>query len=87
MESKKVNSVKARQSFSKLLNESGNEGQRIIVTRKGNPVAAIVPLEDLEMLETLEDYKDIQEAEHILSDKKSEFIPWEKAKKELLFGN
>ncbi|HET6527245.1 MAG TPA: type II toxin-antitoxin system Phd/YefM family antitoxin [Balneolaceae bacterium] len=83
MDIKKVNSAKARRSFSDLLNETGFGGHRIVVTRKGKAVAAMVPLEDLEAIQLLEDQKDINEAKRILSDKESEFIPWEQAKNEL----
>lgn len=84
MDIKTINSAKARKSFSDLLNETGFGGRRIVVTRKGKAVAAIVPLEDLEALQALEDQKDTTEARRILSDPDSEFIPWEQAKKELL---
>lgn len=86
MDIKTVNSANARKSFSKLLNESGFGGSRIVVTRKGKAVAAMVPIEDLEAIQALEDQKDTAEAKRILSDSKSEFIPWEQAKKEL-FGS
>jgi prevent-host-death family protein len=84
MDIKTVNSAKARRSFSDLLSESGYGGSRIVVTRKGKAIAAVVPIEDLEALQALEDQKDISEAERILSDPESDFIPWEEAKKDLL---
>ncbi|CAN5322209.1 hypothetical protein BH23BAC3_BH23BAC3_34440 [soil metagenome] len=83
MDVKTVNSAKARKCFSELLNESGYGGQRIVVTRKGRAVAAIVSIQDLEAIQAIEDNKDISEARKILSDPKSEFISWEQAKKEL----
>lgn len=83
MDVKTVNSAKARKSFSDLLNESGYAGRRIVVTRKGKAVAAMVSIKDLEALQALEDDKDVTEAKRILSDPESEFIPWEEAKKEL----
>ena len=81
---KTVNSADARKSFSNLLNESGFGGRRIIITRKGKAVAAIVPIEYLEAIQAKEDQKDISEANRILSDPKSVYIPWEQAKKELI---
>lgn len=83
MDVKTINSAGARKAFSDLLNESGFGGKRIVVTRKGKPVAAMVSIKDLEAIQALEDYKDITEAKRILSDPESEFIPWEEAKKEL----
>jgi prevent-host-death family protein len=83
MNVKKINSAKARRSFSHLLNETGFGGHRVVITRKGKAVAAMVPLDDLEAIQKLEDQKDVKEAKRILSDPESEFIPWEQAKKEL----
>jgi prevent-host-death family protein len=83
MDVKEINSAKARRSFAHLLNETGFGGHRIVVTRKGKAVAAIVPLEDLEAIQALEDERDVKEAKRILSDPESEFIPWEQAKEEL----
>ncbi len=83
MDVKTINSANARKSFSDLLNESGFGGKRIVVTRKGKAVAAVVPIQDLEAIQALEDHKDVTEAKRILSDPESEFIPWDEAKKEL----
>jgi len=83
MDVKTVNSAKARSSFSEILNETGFGGQRIVVTRKGKAVAAVVSIQDLEALQALEDEKDISEAKRILSDPQSKFISWEQAKREL----
>lgn len=84
MKVKTVSSADARKSFSDLLNETGFGGRRVVVTRKGKAVAAMVSIQDLEAIQALEDQKDIKEAERILSDPESEYIPWEEAKKELI---
>lgn len=84
MDVKKINSTTARSKFSDLLNETGFGHSRIIITRKGKAVSAMVPIEDLEVIEAMEDQRDIAEAERILADEESEFIPWEQAKTELL---
>lgn len=83
MDVKTVNSAKARSTFSEILNETGFGGRRIVVTRKGKAIAAVVSIQDLEAIQAIEDEKDISEAKRILSDPKSEFIPWEQAKREL----
>jgi prevent-host-death family protein len=36
------------------------EGQRVIVTHEGKPAAAVVPLDDLQALEALEDARDAE---------------------------
>jgi len=84
MDVKTIKSAEARKSFSNLLNESGFGGHRIIVTRKGKAVAALVPIEDLEAIQAMEDQKDSTEANRILSDPTTEYIPWDQAKKDLL---
>ncbi|MEX2633352.1 MAG: type II toxin-antitoxin system Phd/YefM family antitoxin [Balneolales bacterium] len=84
MDIKTINSAGARKSFSDLLNESGFGGRRIVVTRKGKAIAAMVPIEDLETIQAHEDQKDTVEAGRILRDPESEFIPWEQAKRELI---
>lgn len=50
MDVKKISSAKARKNFSDLLNQSGFGRDRIVVTRKGKAVAAMVPIEDLQRL-------------------------------------
>jgi prevent-host-death family protein len=44
----------ARGSFSDLVNEVFAFGERIVLERHGKPVAAIVPVADLERLEALD---------------------------------
>ena len=45
--------TKAR--FSRVVAQAARRGTRTIVTRRGRPVAAIVPVQDLETLEEVED--------------------------------
>lgn len=81
MDVKTINSANARKTFSDLLNESGFGGRRIVVTRKGKAVAAMVPIEDLEAIQALEDQMDVKDAKQNLSGSKSEFTSWESLKK------
>jgi antitoxin (DNA-binding transcriptional repressor) of toxin-antitoxin stability system len=37
------------------------KGERVVVHRRGKAVAALIPLEDLALLEELEEQKDIEE--------------------------
>ena len=50
----------ARAHFSDVLNDVGVKGDRVILQRHGKHLVAMVPVEDLELLERLEDYKDLQ---------------------------
>ena len=57
-----VTTVKAREAFSEVVNRSAYGKERIVLTRRGKGVVAMVPMEDLELLEQLEDQIDIREA-------------------------
>ena len=46
----KMTTVEARENFSDLINKAAYGSSRIVLTRRGKPLAAIVPLEDLERL-------------------------------------
>lgn len=81
------NTTEAREDFSTLINQVAFGKERVILHRRGKDVAAIVPLEDLRLLERLieeaEDRLDIDEAERILADPAEKPVPWEQARKEL----
>jgi len=79
--SPKVTASKARQNFSDILNRAAYGGERVIVHRGKKPVAAVVPIEDLEFLEKLEDEIDLMAAREALKDPRT--IPWETIKKKL----
>jgi prevent-host-death family protein len=57
--------------------------ERIVIERRGKPVAAVVPIEDLAALEKLEDRLDTQEAERILADPNTRWLTLEEAEAEL----
>ena len=40
--------------------------ERVVLTRRGKDVAAIVPMDDLKILEAIEDHMDVTESEKIL---------------------
>ena len=56
-----VSTVRAREAFSEILNRSAYGKERIILTRRGKGVAALIPLEDLAIVEAAEDRKDAEE--------------------------
>lgn len=69
-----------RQNFSDIVNRAAYGGERTIVHRRRKPVAAVIPIEDLEFLEAVEDRMDIEEARRRLNEPT---IPWSKIKKDL----
>jgi len=79
-----LTSMQARQHFSELMNKTAYAKKRTIVTRRGIKVAAIIPIEDLEILEALENRIDLEEAKKALKDiKKNGTVSWKKLKSEL----
>ena len=58
--------------------------ERIVLTRRGKEIAAVVPVEDLKLLEKLETRLDLDDIEKALADlENKESIPWDRVKKEL----
>jgi prevent-host-death family protein len=54
-ESQQLSVSEARQDFAELVNRAAYRGERIVVSRRGRPVAAIVPIEDYARLEAAEE--------------------------------
>ena len=55
-----VSTADAPDRFAELLTRAAEDKERVILTRAGKPVAALVPIEDLEWLEALEDRLDAE---------------------------
>ena len=65
LEGEHISAAQARDRFADLLNRAAYGQERIILTRRGKPIAALVPVEDVEWLEDIEnesDLKAVQEA-------------------------
>jgi prevent-host-death family protein len=77
----KLTASATRQNFADIVNRAAYAGERTILHRHKKPVAAIVPIEDLEFLEKLEDEIDLRAAREALKDPRT--IPWEVIKKKL----
>lgn len=56
-----MTTVKAREDFSEVLNRSAFGKERIILTRRGKGLVAVIPLEDLALVEAAEDRQDAEE--------------------------
>lgn len=54
----KVTAMDLRNRAGELLSRALYSGERFIVERKGKPVAALISLEDLQLLERLEEERD-----------------------------
>jgi len=78
---KRVSASKARNEFSEIINRVAYGGETVLVHRRKKPVAAIIPIDDPELLDRIEDELDIRAARRARKEKGS--IPWEKIKKDL----
>jgi prevent-host-death family protein len=78
--------AEAREHFEDLLDRAVKRKERVLLTRRGKPVAALVPIGDVEFLEAIENLLEAEEYRRA----KKEFehsgeaaIPWERIKAEL----
>ncbi|MBI2848607.1 MAG: type II toxin-antitoxin system Phd/YefM family antitoxin [Chloroflexi bacterium] len=79
-----IPTMKARDQFADVINRVAYGKERIALTRRGKAVVAIVPIEDVELLEELENRLDLVEARAALAEAKERgTLPWEKIKAEL----
>lgn len=84
---KRFTAAEARKDFSEVLNLATFKDERVRITRHHKEVAAIIPIEDLRMLELLEDHADLQDAlraEREAKERGEEPIPWEEVRDELM---
>jgi len=79
-----ISTVKARGQLSTVINQAAFGKERVILTRRGKEIAAVVPIEDLKFLEELENRIDLEEARAALAETKTKgTISWEKIKADL----
>ena len=75
---------KVREGFSEILNRVAFGKERVVLHRHGKEVAAVVPIEDLKLLQELEDRIDLADARAALAEaKKKGTKPLQTIKKEL----
>jgi len=73
----------ARNNFSDVVNRAGYGKERVVLTRHGRRVAAVIPIEDLELLERIEDRLDLEAARAALAEDAGETVAWEEVKRGL----
>jgi len=79
-----VSTVKAREQLSTVINRAAFGKERVILTRRGKEIVAVVPIEDLRFLEELENRIDLEDARAALAEvKKKGTISWERIKADL----
>ena len=79
-----INTADAKEQFSELINRVAHNNERIVLTRRGKDIAAIVPLEDLLVLLETQHKNDLQEAVEALKQARDQgTVPLEDFKEEL----
>jgi len=82
----RVTVSQARETFPEIVNRAAYGKQRTVVSRRGKDLAAVVPMDDLALLEALAgdevDRRDIEDARAALAER-GKNIPLETVKKEL----
>jgi prevent-host-death family protein len=57
-----MTTLEAKENFTDLVNHVAQSKERILLTRRGKEIAALIPLEDLQILELTRDKHDLEEA-------------------------
>ena len=79
-----VSAVQVRKRLAEVINRAAFGKERVILARRGKAVAAIVSLEDVELLEALEDQIDLENARAALIEAEKEgTVSWEEFKRAL----
>ena len=74
-----------RANLAEALSRAAYGGERIVISKKGKPLVAVVSMSDLRLLEDLEDRQDVTGAELALCEGK--FLPFEQAIEEIGLGD
>ena len=72
-----ITTVELRKHLAEVVNAAKYRKERLVLTRHGKPVAALVPFDDYQLLEALEDQEDLKAALAALDDADDELTPWE----------
>ena len=79
-----INTIEAKEQFSDLINRVSHNNERIILTRRGKEIAALVPVEDLLILLKSQNKSDLEEATEALKQTRElGSITWDDLKEEL----
>lgn len=79
-----MSAAQARGSFAEVLNRVSYGKDRVLVTRRNRPIAALVPLEDIELLNKIEDAIELKAVSAARREaRRKGTIPWGRLKAEL----
>lgn len=57
----KMSTVEARENFSEMINQAAYGNQRVVLTRRGKPLVAVVSLQELNGLPADSEFVEIEE--------------------------
>jgi prevent-host-death family protein len=78
----KISAADARKKFANIINRVAYGKESFVLTRRGEPLAAIVSIDDLKLLQEMEEQMDIDDAWKARNEP-GENISWEKLREEL----
>ena len=78
----KISTADARKNFADIVNKVAYGKESIVLTRRGQEIVALVSIDELELLQQIEDYIDIEDAKKALQDP-GENIPADEVWKQL----
>ena len=78
----KISAADARKKFANIINRVAYGKESFVLTRRGEPLAAIVSMDDLLLLHEIEEQMDIDDAWKARKEP-GENISWEKLREEL----
>jgi prevent-host-death family protein len=78
----KITTGDARKKFANIINRVAFGNESFVLTRRGEPIAALVSMQELKLLQELEDKIDIDDASKAKNEP-GEPIPWDELKKEV----
>jgi len=78
----KVSTAEARKKFADIVNQVAYGKEPVVLTRRGQGIAALVSMEELELLLQIEDFVDIEDAKKALAEP-GENIPAQEVWKQL----
>jgi len=65
----RISASQARDEFADIINRVAYGGETVLVYRRKKPVAAVIPIDDLKMLEEIEEQIDIRMGRKAMRDK------------------
>ncbi len=79
---RKISTADARKKLANIVNRVAFGKDAFVITRRGEALAALVPIEDLKLIQEMEDRMDVNDAWHARAESE-ETVSWEELKKEL----